>query len=104
MEDRNHLFTCLDATATKVFKKGLEEMKTIIEELETEPTLQAAILGALQLTRRGVTPHTHAFGLTDFSDGLTLPGIMRDQHRIRWINFLPADGESSGKRHKSDTT
>ena len=50
MEDRNHLFTCPDAKTTKVFTKGLDEMKTIIEDLKTEPTLQAAILGDLKLT------------------------------------------------------
>ena len=76
MEERNHLFTCPDAKATEVFTKGLDEIKTIMEDLETEPTLQAAILGALKLTWRGITPYSHAFGLTDFSDGLTLPGIM----------------------------
>ena len=77
-EDGNHLFTYPDTEATEVFTKGLDEMKTIMEDLETKPSLQAAILGALKLTHRGITPHTLAFGLTDFSDGLTLPGIMRD--------------------------
>ena len=76
------MFTCPDAKATKVFTKGLDEMKTIMEDLETEPSLQAAILGALKLTCPGITPYTHAFRLTDFSNGLTLPGIMRDQQRI----------------------
>ena len=63
-------------------------MKTIIEDLETKPSLQAAILGALKLTCQGITPHTHAFGLTDFSNGLTLSGIMQDQQHIGWINFF----------------
>ena len=87
-EDRNHLFTCPDAKATKVFTTGLDRMKTIMVDLETEPTLHAAILGALKLTRRRIIPHIHAFGLTDFSDGLTLPGIMQDKHRIGLINFF----------------
>ena len=97
MEDRNHLFTCPDANATKVFKKGLDGLKTIMEGLEIEPTLQAAIIGALQLTRRGVTPNTHAFRLTDFSDGLTLPRIMRDQHYIGWIIFFAGQWGSKWK-------
>ena len=88
MEDRDHVCTCPDLNATQLFEKGLDEMKTILEELETESTLQAAILGALQLIYCGIILHTHAFGLTDFSDGLTLPGIMRDQHRLGWINFF----------------
>ena len=53
MEDRNHLFNCPDAKATEVFTKGLDEMKTIMEDLETEPSLHVAILCALKLTCRG---------------------------------------------------
>ena len=88
MGDQNHLFTCPDAKATEVFTKDLDDMKIILEDLETKPSLQVAILAALKLSCLGIIQHTHAFRLTDFSDGLTLPGIMRDQHRIGWINFF----------------
>ena len=81
------LFTCLDVEATKVFKKESDDIKTILEELENEPLLQAVIIGGLQLTCRCITPNDNAFGVTDFGDGLTLLEIMRDQHRIGWINF-----------------
>ena len=76
VKDRDNLFTYPNTKAAKVFKKGLVAMKTILEELETELTLQTAILGGLQLTHRRITPHAYVFGLTDFGDGLTLPGIM----------------------------
>ena len=39
MEDQNHLFICPHVKASRVFKKGLEEMETIWEELETKSTL-----------------------------------------------------------------
>ena len=41
-------------------------MKTTLEELETGLSLQLPILGVIQLTRRRITPHLHAFRLTDF--------------------------------------
>ena len=55
IEDRDHLFTFLDVEK-KVFNKGLDDMKTILEELETEPLLQVAMIGGLQFTRRFITP------------------------------------------------
>lgn len=123
MEDRDHLFTCADVKAAKIFRKSPEEMKIILEELETAPTLQAAIFGGLELTRRRITPHTdthrhtdtqthrytdrhthtHSCGDTDFGDGLTLPRIIRDQYRIGWINFFSGQRRVKWKEAKKDT-
>ena len=88
MEDRNNMSTCLDMEATKLFRKGTDEMKVILEELESEPTLQKTIICCLHLVQRGNNLDVTASGFTNYGDGLTLSQILRDQHRIGLINFF----------------
>ena len=46
-EDQENLYTGLDEGANKVFKKGMTEMEQILEEKETAPDLQKAIIGTI---------------------------------------------------------
>ena len=39
-ENRDHLYTCPDDGANKVFKKGIDELEKIMEEKETAPEIQ----------------------------------------------------------------
>ena len=47
VEDRDHLYTCPDAGANKVFKKGIDKLEKILDEKETAPDIQKAIIGSL---------------------------------------------------------
>ena len=82
-EDRDHLYTCPDEGANKVFKKGITELKQILEEKETAPDLQKAIIGILTGVRIGSLPRQYSFGQANFGLGLTLQAIIRDQANIR---------------------
>lgn len=89
MEDRDRRYTYSDVKAVKVFKKGMDSIKKILEDFDTEPNLQTIILGCLHLIWMDRSSPT-AFGTVIFGDGLTLPGIMRDQERIGWLDFISA--------------
>ena len=88
MEDRDHLYTCPDKGADKVFMKGIAKMEQILEEKETSPDPQKEIIDILTGVRIGNLPHQHSFGCANFGHGLTLQGIMCDLADIGWINFF----------------
>ena len=87
-EDWDHLFTCPDEGANKVFKKGIDELVQIMEEQETAPELQRAITGNLMGMRTGNQPHTHSFSCAHFGRVLSLHSILCDQTDLGWINFF----------------
>ena len=60
-EDRDHLYTCLDTGANKVFEKGTDELEKIMEEKETAPEIQRAIFGSMMGMRSGNQPHPSTF-------------------------------------------
>ena len=58
-----------------------------MEEKETAPDIQKAIIGSLSGLQIDNLPHQYTFGIAHFGRGLSLQGIMSDQADIRWINF-----------------
>ena len=78
-EDRDHLFTCPDIGVNKVFTKGIDEQAQIMEEKETAPELQRAIIGNLMGMRTGNQPHPSTFGCAHFGCGLSLHSILYNQ-------------------------
>ena len=88
MEDFEHLYRCPYVGATNIFKKGVGKLKKIFYEKETSPDLQKVIIGNLTGVRKSNHPHQYSFGQANFGDCLTLPGILRDQLDIGWLNFL----------------
>lgn len=40
MEDMNHLFTCLNVDANKIFNKGIKKLEVILEEHGTKPEIK----------------------------------------------------------------
>ena len=87
-EDRDHLFTCPDEGANKVFKKGIDELAQIMEEQETAPELQQAITDNLMGMRTGNEPRSSTFGRANFGRGLSLHSILCNQVDLDWINFF----------------
>ena len=87
-EDRDHLFTCPDEGANKVYKKGINELAKIMEEQETASEIQREITGNLMGMRTGNQPHTHSFDRAHFGRGLSLRSILCDQADLGWINFF----------------
>ena len=88
LEDQNHLFTCLNEGANKVFIKGVDEMEQLLEEKDTAPALQRAIIGSM----KGVWDRNHLYPSTywqaQFGRSFSLQSIVSDQVDIGWINFL----------------
>ena len=87
-EDQDHLFTCPDKGATKVFKKRIDELEKIMVEQETAPELQRAITGYLIGMRTGNQPNLHSFGRAHFGRGLSLHSILCDQVDLGLIHFF----------------
>ena len=87
-EDRDHLYTCPDAGANKVFRKGIDELEKIMEEKETAPKIQQAIIVSMKCVQRGNHPYPSTFGRAHFGRGLSLQSILSDQADIGWINFF----------------
>ena len=87
-EDQDHLFTCPNEEATNVFKKGLNELAEIMDELDTSPELQRAITGNMLGMRSGNQPHSHSFGNAYFGHNLSLHSILCDQAELGWMNFF----------------
>ena len=81
-DDRDHLYTCPDEGAKKVFKKGIDELEKIMEEKETAPEIQQAIIGSMMGVRSGNHPHPSTFGCAHFSWDLSLQSILSDQSDI----------------------
>ena len=71
-----------------MFKKGIDELEQILNEKETAPDIQKAIIGSLNGIQMSNLPHRYTFGQTHFGRGLSLQGIMSDQADIGWINFF----------------
>lgn len=53
MNDWDHLFTCLDRGAIKIFKKGTDKLKVILEEYNMEPDIQNQYLDPFSSFGRG---------------------------------------------------
>ena len=87
-EDRDHLHTCPDEGANTVFKKGIDELEKIMEEKETAPEIQRAIIGNMMGMRSGHQPPPSTFGRAHFGQGLSLQSMLSDQTDIDWINFF----------------
>ena len=87
-EDRDHLYTCLDDGANKVSKKGIDELKKIMEEKETAPEIQRAIISNMMGMRSGHQPHPSPLAMHTLVKFFLLQSILSDQANIGWINFF----------------
>ena len=87
-EDRDNFYTSPDEGANKVFGKGIKELEQIMEEKETAPELQQAIIGGMNGVRSGTRPHPYTFGRANFGRGLSLQSILSDQADISWIKLF----------------
>ena len=59
-----------------------------MEEKETAPKIQRAIIGSMKGARNGNHPHPFAFGHAQFGQGLSLQSILSDQADIGCIKLL----------------
>ena len=87
-EDRDHLYTSPDKDANKVFKKGVDVLEKIMEDKETAPDIQRAIIGSMNVVKRDNNPHPLSFGHAHFGRGLSLQSILSDEAEIGWINYF----------------
>ena len=87
-EDRDHLYTWPYEGANKVFKKGIDELEKIMEENETAPNKERAIIGSMNGVQSGNHPHPSTFERAHFGRGLSLQSILSDQADTGWINFF----------------
>mmetsp|Transcript_45443 Transcript_45443/g.51300 ORF Transcript_45443/g.51300 Transcript_45443/m.51300 type:complete len:109 (-) Transcript_45443:50-376(-) len=103
MKNCNHLFTCPNCEATKVYNKNLEKLHTKLEKLITVSELKKAIISDLKCGRSGTNPTLFSFGSGSFGGGVTLADIIYDQVDIEWINFFVWKIEREVKRGSEDT-
>ena len=88
MEDRGHLYTYPDVEATKVFKKRIDGTIKFLEESEMEPNIPKinTRMPTSYLNRN--RPKRCCFDFTNFGDGFTFSGIIRDQAMIGLLTFF----------------
>ena len=89
VKDRDHLLTCPHLEATKLHLKLMTDLKKKLEKLQTNAKLSKTILGSLRrLRKRLLVRNISVFNQEYFGEGVTLTGIIEDQEKIGWNNFI----------------
>ena len=88
-DDRDYLLIYPHTEATKLHLKRITELRKKIEKLKTNAKLSKLILGSLrQIRKRLPVRNVLVFCQEIFEEGVTLTGIIEDQEKIGWNNFV----------------
>ena len=67
---------------------NVKELKKELEDHKTARTITRTTIGTLKHAYNGTTSSVYSFGNVNYGRGITIRGILKDQAKIVWTNFL----------------